>query len=416
MRKPKRSAYEAALSVLTTLRDGGHTALFAGGCVRDRLLGRIPKDYDIATDATPDRVLALFPRGRSVGAQFGVILVRSFGHDIEVATFRSDGNYSDGRRPDAVTFGSAEQDALRRDFTINGLFLDPLEDRVIDYVLGQDDLKSQVIRTIGDPMLRFGEDHLRMLRAVRFASILSFAIAERTLAAIQSLAPRLTAISPERIWMELDDMLSSPTRAESWRLLVRTGLCDHLVQDWKPTAKDHELVIRRISHLPHEPRDATVALGALLLDESDATAAQIAGALRLSNRQHDALVWIVRSVPRLYNHEGLELADLKLLMADPGWLYAVELFKADLLARGAALTTYAGLVERAGRIPPDSITPPPLLTGADLIARGVQPGRPFGDIIKQVYRAQLNDVIALREEALALADELVSKIVNGRTD
>jgi poly(A) polymerase len=213
MKTPNDDAgYKAALHVMDTLRGAGHQALLAGGCVRDLLLSRTPKDYDVATDAPPGRVLEFFPKARAVGAKFGVILVRKFGRDVEVATFRTEGPYSDGRRPDHVAFGSAEEDARRRDFTINGLFFDPAGQRVIDYVGGQDDLRRRILRTIGDPSERFAEDHLRMLRAVRLAARLEFTLEAQTRTEISRAAPLLSGISPERIWMELEQILTAPSR------------------------------------------------------------------------------------------------------------------------------------------------------------------------------------------------------------
>ncbi|MBU0718712.1 MAG: CCA tRNA nucleotidyltransferase, partial [Planctomycetes bacterium] len=186
MTTQRHTAWDAALQIIKRLRAEGHTALLAGGCVRDRLLAQTPKDFDIVTDAPPERVKEIFPRARKVGAKFGVMLIRKYGFDTEVATFRSDGTYSNGRHPDQVTFSSDIEDAQRRDFTINGLFHDPIEDLVIDYVGGRADLEARILRTIGNPEQRFGEDHLRMLRAVRFASRLGFEIEPTTMAAIRT--------------------------------------------------------------------------------------------------------------------------------------------------------------------------------------------------------------------------------------
>ena len=221
----QRDARAAALDIIATLRSAGHIALLAGGCVRDLLLNRTPKDYDVVTDATPRRVKELFPRARQVGAKFGVMLVRRYRHDVEVATFRADGTYSDGRHPDQVTFGTEQEDAARRDFTVNGMFCDPAEERIIDHVGGREDLEAGVIRTIGVPAERFAEDHLRMLRAVRFASTLGFELAPETLAAIRQHAPKLELISAERIWQELVQILVGSARARGWTLLldVRTA-------------------------------------------------------------------------------------------------------------------------------------------------------------------------------------------------
>src|SRR5688572_25076472 len=207
---PRSATREDALAVVRRLRDAGHVAYFAGGCVRDQLLGLDPKDYDVATDAPPDRVRQLFSNTQAVGAAFGVILVRQRKSQIEVATFRTDGKYLDGRRPEGVVFTTAEEDAKRRDFTINGLFYDPVEDKVIDYVGGRADLERRIIRAIGNPDERFAEDHLRVLRAVRFAARFGFDIEPATASAVQSHARHLPRISPERVAEELRLMLTPP--------------------------------------------------------------------------------------------------------------------------------------------------------------------------------------------------------------
>jgi hypothetical protein len=224
MNERRRTARDAAVAVVERLREAGFEALFAGGCVRDMLLDQEPQDYDVATNARPEEIRRLFPRGRLVGAQFGVVLVRRFGWDLEVATYRSDGTYSDGRRPDQVEFGSREEDAQRRDFTINGMFFDPLTEAVIDHVGGRADLDARLIRTIGAPEDRFAEDHLRMLRAVRFAARLGFDVEPPTMTAIQQHAAKLTAISAERIWSELEKILTGAARARGWRLLCEANL------------------------------------------------------------------------------------------------------------------------------------------------------------------------------------------------
>ena len=222
MKRPPLPPQDAAMAVVRRLRDHGHTAYLAGGCVRDMLLGREASDYDVATDATPDKICSLFSRTRKVGVQFGVVLVRQGRHWIETATFRTDVNYEDGRRPERVEFTTAEEDARRRDFTVNGLFYDPLEDRVIDYVAGRRDLEDGVIRAIGEPAARFAEDHLRLLRAVRFATRLGFQIEPETARAIRSHAAKIERISPERIREELEKMLAAPKPPRSVRTDRRT--------------------------------------------------------------------------------------------------------------------------------------------------------------------------------------------------
>ena len=217
-------AAAAAVATVRALANAGHQALLAGGCVRDLLLGQVPQDYDVATDARPERVVALFRATRQVGAQFGVVLVKKHHRWIEVATFRSDGPYLDGRRPVQVTLSDARHDALRRDFTVNGMFLDPLSLRVIDYVGGQPDLAACLIRAIGEPAARFDEDYLRLLRAVRFAARLGFSIEPATLASIREHAPTLASVAAERVREELEKMFAHPTRCQAWDLLGECGL------------------------------------------------------------------------------------------------------------------------------------------------------------------------------------------------
>ncbi|MHC5199475.1 MAG: CCA tRNA nucleotidyltransferase, partial [Planctomycetota bacterium] len=215
---------DAAYKVVRRLRKEGYTALFAGGCVRDRLLNRPAKDYDVVTDAVPEQVTACFRRTLQIGAQFGVVMVLADGQQVEVATFRTEGGYQDGRHPTHVEFASATEDASRRDFTVNGMFYDPIEKTVLDFVNGQQDLDKQILRTIGDPDERFGEDYLRMLRAVRFAVKLDFRIEPTTWMAIQAHAPKIISVSAERIAAELEQILSHPNRATGVQLLTDSGL------------------------------------------------------------------------------------------------------------------------------------------------------------------------------------------------
>ncbi len=398
---------QAARTIIDRLRDGGHVALLAGGCVRDMLLKRAPKDYDVATDALPQRVGELFPRARQVGARFGVVIVRVSGHDVEVATFRTDGAYVDGRHPEDVTFGTAEQDALRRDFSVNGLFYDPNDDRVIDYVGGRADLDARVLRTIGDPDRRFGEDHLRMLRAVRLASRLGFVIDPATQEAIKRLAVNLRHISAERIWMELDEMICAPTRADAWSMLVRLGLQGYLSDRWTLDDRFAARIQSRIAALPGRKVDPALALAALRCDRSADDATSLTRTLRLSNRVARELVWLIRSLPAMTNAGACELADMKLLMANSAWGSLLELFRADLIARELPLAGFEEVVSRAEQIPGEMIAPPPLLSGNDLAEMGMQPGPRVGSVLEAVYRSQLNEEITNPQQAMALAAELI---------
>lgn len=408
----------AAVRIIQVLRRAGHVALLAGGCVRDELLGRTPKDYDVATSALPDQVLAAFPRARAVGKQFGVILVRQFGRDVEVATFRSDVSYTDGRRPDAVTFGSHADDARRRDFTINGMFRDPLDDRVIDTVGGREDLARRLIRTIGDPSQRFGEDHLRMLRAVRLATELDFDVDPATLAAIQTHAGSLERISAERIWMELERLLIHPGRSRGWRLLVQSGLHQHLTTDWSWSDDECDRIVARLSHLPARALPPPPSLAALLRERPASHARRFCGRLKLSNDLTRETVWLVKELPVIRQAAeprgstaaapapaAVELADLKTWAAHPLRNDLLDLMLAVTESEAGDAQAARRLVEQIRTIPPHRAAPPPLVTGDDLVAAGFQPGPAFKRALHAAYRAQLNETIRTKEEAMSLVTE-----------
>ncbi|MCG3131251.1 MAG: CCA-adding enzyme [Phycisphaerae bacterium] len=406
--KPRTpDARDAAASIVRTLRDAGHAAYFAGGCVRDRLLGRTPQDYDVVTDARPERVRALFHGSRAVGQQFGVVLVRKRGIDVEVATFRADAEYSDGRRPDQVTFCGEIEDAQRRDFTINGMFEDPLTDRIIDHVGGRSDLAAGVIRTIGDPAARFAEDHLRMLRAVRFAVALGFRIEPLTFEAIRSHAAKLARISPERIWMELERMLTAPGRATAWRMLRDTSLADHLAPGWRFELEEAERVERRLAALPAAPIRASLAIAAILLDRGPREARAFCRDLRLSNDQTEGAAWLVEESPRFTRPDADELAQRRIWRAHALGDDLPLLAEADAAARGESPARWQAVVAAFNAIDPAQATPPPLLTGDDLTRAGHAPGPVFGRVLTAVYRAQLNERVRTAEEAAALGDQLM---------
>ncbi len=418
---------EAGLAIVRRLREHGHQALWAGGCVRDMLLGLPPTDVDVATDAVPDQIVSLFRKTRKVGAQFGVVLVRQGPYWIETATFRSDVDYADGRRPERVVFTTAEHDAQRRDFTINGLFYDPLENQVIDYVGGQADLTAGIIRAIGDSAQRFAEDHLRMLRAVRFAARFHFQIEPATAGAIREHASKITRISAERIREELDKMLSHPSRATSLRLIADLNLLPHL---WPtdaaadidanvaaglrtgrsdPAASSEpgasatgsalDAAIRRLNALP-DRADFVIVMAAWLADRDPVNVRRIARALRCSNEQTDDLVWLVSRQHQLADVERMSLAEFKKLMAHPRFDDLLELHRAVLVADTRPPDTYESARGRAAGIPPAEVAPPPLVTGEDLIAAGLQPGPRFKQILDTLYDAQLNLEITDRAAAL----------------
>ncbi len=400
------TAKQAAIAVIAHLRHKGATALLAGGCVRDELLGLTPKDYDIATDALPEQVRAWFPRAREVGAQFGVVLLRKYGHDIEVATFRTDGSYKDGRHPESVHFTNAREDAQRRDFTINGLFYDTEKNEVIDYVGGQEDLRNGLLRTIGDPAKRFAEDHLRMLRAVRFAARLGFQIHEETVSHINKLAPKLCNISAERVAMELEAILTVPSRRRGWRWLVDTGLHGFLAPSWRDDTVGNKIVLSRLSYLPDHKISESLAYASVWCHLPVDNVKQICRELRLSNRLTGDILWLINSLSKAAISKQLELADLKQLLAHPSWPDLVLLLQADQQAQDKSLQAYHELIENTRDIDRQTIAPIPLLNGDDLKVHGIKNGPQMGKLLAELYRAQLNEQIVYRRDALAWLDRL----------
>ncbi|MFW6059958.1 MAG: CCA tRNA nucleotidyltransferase [Phycisphaeraceae bacterium] len=417
------SPREAAVRIVRTLRHGGHTVYLAGGCVRDALLGIEPTDYDVATDAPPDRVHALLPRSRFVGEAFGVVLVRMGGQSIEVATFRTEWGYHDKRRPEHVTFTDAEHDARRRDFTINGLFADPLNtdpetggDRIIDYVGGRADLKAGLIRAIGDPAERFGEDYLRLLRAVRFAARLDFAIEETTAAAIRPLAPHLGRISRERIGQEVRLMLAeaSPVKAaRGARLMQQYALDGPALGE-----ETFDIELPTLERLGEEATYPT-RLAAWMLDrhvrseertfldiamfgrhESAKVMKRWRNALCLSNDQRDELRHVLALVSMAEQWPQMRVSLRKRLLAEPHWPQALVLLRALPVKEDVAR------IESESRpLLVEGVAPEPLVDGDDLIALGLEPGPDFRRLLDGVYDAQLEGQVRTRAEALAWIEQ-----------
>jgi len=401
-------AATAAVAIVRRLVAAGHQALLAGGCVRDLLLGQTPEDYDVATDAPPERVSELFRPTRQVGAQFGVVLVRKRGRWIEVATFRADGPYLDGRRPVHITLSDAEHDARRRDFTVNGMFLDPLARQVIDYVGGRADLEARVIRAIGDPVARFEEDYLRLLRAVRFSARLDFPIEAQTLAAIRTHAPKLARVAPERVREELERMFVAPSRQAAWRLLVACGLSPYL---WPQAGWDAARIDRIDTLLGRLPAVAPfeLVLSILLADRTPAEIERIARDLTLSNEQRERTAWLVRHQSDLDDPAAVSRAALKRLMAHPAFDALRLLATARYADFADGETRRATLTERVLSIPPDAIQPPPLITGDDLLARAVPAGPVYREILDELYTRQLDEQVRTRQEALALLEGMLKE-------
>jgi tRNA nucleotidyltransferase/poly(A) polymerase len=424
---------QTAREICARLRARGRVAYFAGGCVRDRVRGLPPKDIDIATDARPEQVQQIFSRTYAVGAHFGVIVVLENDFQFEVATFRSDDAYLDGRRPTAVHFSSAEEDAKRRDFTVNGMFFDPDSEGVIDFVGGRADLEATLIRAIGDPDQRFSEDRLRLLRAVRFATVLGFQIEEKTWNAIVKNAASIIQISAERIREELVRIFVSPQRLGGWDLLDKSGLLRAIIPEIEamkgcaqppqfhpegdvfqhtrlmlgllPETVSVPLVFSVILHDIGKPSTATVdETGRIRFNAHDRIGAEmterIMERLRFSRADIDATVEMVRQHMVFKDVPKMRVAKLKRFMARPTFEQEMELHWVDCESSHAMMDNYDFLQRKKEEFANEPIIPPPLVRGDDLIALGMKPGPKFGEILEAVETRQLEGAFATREEAL----------------
>ena len=423
-----------ARAIAERLHAAGHIAYFAGGSVRDLLLGGPPKDIDIATDAPPETVQRLFKRTYAVGAHFGVVVVLEEGMQFEVATFRSDGAYVDGRRPATVTFSTPQEDAARRDFTVNGMFFDPQVNEVIDFVGGRDDLAAQLIRAIGKPDERFAEDRLRMLRAVRFATTLRFEIETATWSALVQNAPSITEISAERIREELVRIFMSPQRARGWDLLDASGLmaavlpeveamkgCEQppqfhpegdvfkhtrIMLELLPEQVSLPLVLSVLFHDIGKPRTSSIdENGRIRFNGHDRVGAEMTEALmerlRFSRAEIDATVEMVRQHMVFKDVPNMRVAKLKRFMARPTFDDELELHRVDCASSHGMLDNYELLQAKREEFANEPIIPPPLVRGDDLIALGMKPGPQFGEILEAVETRQLEGGFRDRDEALA---------------
>ncbi|MCF6284086.1 MAG: CCA tRNA nucleotidyltransferase [Candidatus Hydrogenedentes bacterium] len=429
-----------ARAICATLREAGFRALFAGGCVRDRIRGTAPKDYDIATNALPPEVAEVFPRTIAVGASFGVVIVVDDGEHFEVATFRKDGPYLDGRRPSRVDFVDEEEDARRRDFTINALFYDPDTEEVLDYVGGQEDLRRGVLRCVGEPAARFTEDYLRLLRAVRFSARLNFGLAPDTRAAMVDGAPNILKTSPERIREELTKMLTEGYAHRSLTLLDETGLLKVVLPEidamkgveqppnFHPEGDVFVHTMLLMKHL-EGPCSATLAFGALLHDVGKPAtqtfedrirfnchakvgadmARCICRRLRFSNDDTDRIVWLVAQHMRLAAIPEMRESKRKRFVREEGFDELLALCRLDCLASIGTLDTIEWIQAYRANVPEETMRPAPLITGDDLIAMGYTPGPKFKELLRAVEDAQLEGRIATKEEALALAMNSVGK-------
>jgi len=424
---------KVAREVAARLRESGHIAYFAGGCVRDMVRGLVPKDYDIATDARPEAVQTFFPRTFAVGAHFGVIIVLENGFQFEVATFRSDDAYIDGRHPSAVHFSSPEEDAQRRDFTINGMFYDPVAEKVIDFVGGCADIDAKLVRAIGDPARRFTEDRLRMLRAVRFATTLDYEIDKTTWEALVANAPSINQISAERIRDELVRIFVSPNRVRGWDLLDSSGLMRAILPELDamkgvlqpeqfhpegdvfvhtrlmlqslPEEVSVLLVFAVLFHDVAKPVTAMVdTTGRIRFNDHDRIGAQMTEAimrrLRFSGAEIEAIVEMVRQHMVFKDAPNMRVAKLKRFMARPTFNQELELHRVDCQSSHRMLDNYEFLLRKREEFANEPIIPPPLVRGDDLIALGLKPGPKLGEMLEALETRQLEGTLRTREEAL----------------
>jgi poly(A) polymerase len=435
----------AATEIAVVLRAAGHETYFVGGAVRDMLLGKVPKDIDIATSATPEEVTCLFPEGNLVGACFGVVIVPRHGIHVEVATFRLERDYEDGRRPENVSYTDRpEIDASRRDFTVNGLYHDPETGTVIDYVGGLNDLKNGLIRTIGNAEERFREDYLRMLRAVRFAANFRFEIEPGTFEAIRRCAPLAARLSSERIRSELDRMLLGPDSSRAFRLLAETGLLSVILPEiesmrgvrqperFHPEGDVFEHTILMLRHMVFPSSELAWAVllhdvgkpSTFMVDESGRErfnghaerGAEIAEAildrLRFPNKSRDIIVDAVGKHMRFMHVPEMRKAKLMRLLADPNFPLHLELHRLDCIASHKIGTVYLHLLDAIGSREKGPALPEPLIGGADLIALGLKPGPVFKQILEAALNAQIEGTVSSREDALKLAETIRSGTAN----
>jgi poly(A) polymerase len=437
---------EHAISIVQSLREAGHQAYLVGGCVRDLLLGREPADYDVTTDATPDEVMRIFPDTYAVGAQFGVVLVplpkdsvpKQENDCVEVATFRSDMGYSDGRHPDQVRFSvDPREDVQRRDFTINGLLLDPIKNEVLDFVGGRKDLDAHIIRSIGDPESRFAEDKLRMMRTVRFAARFEYTIDPDTLKAIQKLARQIMQVSRERLRDELTKMLTEGHARRAFLLLDETGLLREVLPEisamkgveqppqFHPEGGVFVHTLLLLDKLP-QPCPTTLAWGALLhdvgkpptfrvapdrirfdghVDVGVKMAQEICRRLRFSNDDTDQILALVANHMRFGDVERMKESTLKKFLRLPRFEEHLELHRMDCQSSHGDLTSYNYVRERLASIPPEIMRPRPLIGGDDLIAAGYEPGPRFKEILAAVEDSQLEGRLQSKEEAMTFVGQ-----------
>jgi poly(A) polymerase len=425
---------EQATQIVLRLQQAGFQAFWVGGCVRDFLLGREPGDYDIVTSALPDQIEEVFPRTIPVGRKFGVLIVVEEGSQFQVATFRAEADYRDGRHPERVTFGDARADALRRDFTVNGLFYDPVTRELHDWVQGAADLRSGVIRTIGAPVERFAEDHLRLLRAVRLAAQLRFEIEGSTFAAVKASAGSIRTISAERVRDELLKLFQPPHASRGLRLLSESGLLDQILPelaatrsceqspDYHPEGTVFEHIVLMLQKLPSDA-DPVLAWAVLLHDIAKPVTAsgdpasgsihfyghervgaemaeEIMSRLRFPRKQIDEVVNVVRCHMQFKDVPEMRKSTLRRLLLRPTFPLELQLHRLDCLGSHGQLNIYDFLGKEAAELQKVPEIVPPLLTGEDLIALGIKPGPALGQLLAQVREKQLQDELTTPKQAL----------------
>jgi poly(A) polymerase len=433
---------DRAVEVVKVLRKAGFRAYFAGGCVRDLVMGQEPQDYDVATNARPEEVMKLFPKTIPVGVNFGVIKVLLQNDEFEVSTFRSDGQYLDGRHPVEVHFTGEKEDAARRDFTINGMFYDPVQEKVIDYIGGQRDIKAGIIRAIGSPLERFHDDKLRLMRAVRFSTRFNYTLEPQTEAAIADLAPQITQVSAERIRDELEKMLTGPNPSGSIRLLHKTGILKVILQEvaemegveqpkeFHPEGDVlvHTLLMLDLMRRPVDdspPLTFDLAMGVLLHDvgkpptftvrdrirfdnhcEVGARMAHDIGQrFRMSNKQVELVVALVKDHLKFKDVKKMRESTLKRFLRQPHFQEHLELHRLDCMGSHGDLTNWEFCRQKLKELPSEKIRPVRLLTGEDLIQLGYSPGPVFKQILTTLEDAQLEGRVQTREDALKLVKE-----------
>ncbi len=443
MDKMSETANTAA-TIVKQIRKNGHAAYFAGGCVRDMLMGNVPADYDIATSAEPEQIMKMFDRAIPIGISFGVVNVIVNNKNFEIATFRADGKYIDGRRPDSVKFCDAKGDVKRRDFTINGMLYDPIENETLDFVGGREDIKNRIIRTIGKPEDRFNEDHLRLIRGARFAARLSFDIEPATKAAIKEIAPKILGVSAERICDELKKGLTAPNPHKFIDLLdglnllkeIMPEICDmkgvEQPENFHPEGDVYKHTLLCLSMMENPSWE--LAMSILLHDVAKPTtfcreinpdgsygrirftmheqigaetAGKICKRLKASSYSIDRVKTLVKKHLRIKDAQNMRKSTLKRLFADPGYLELQELFRIDTLSSTKDLTAYEFCKNRFEELDEEQVKPKPLVNGHDLIEMGLKPGPIFSKILGTVVDEQLEEKIATREEALELVKTLI---------